>query len=66
MTLRRFNDGSETRPRRPPARAGAASWHRSQEQICTAITSLGVEPPEIDLWALGEQAGTVVETPPTS
>ena len=29
--------------------------HRSQ--ICTALTSLGVEPPEIDLWAYGEVTG---------
>jgi uncharacterized damage-inducible protein DinB len=26
--------------------------HRSQ--ICTALTSLGIEPPEIDVWAYGE------------
>jgi uncharacterized damage-inducible protein DinB len=29
--------------------------HRSQ--ICTALTSLGVEPPGIDLWAYGEATG---------
>jgi uncharacterized damage-inducible protein DinB len=29
--------------------------HRSQ--ICTALTALGVEPPEIDLWAYGEATG---------
>lgn len=29
--------------------------HRSQ--ICTALTRLGVEPPEIDLWAYGEATG---------
>lgn len=29
--------------------------HRSQ--ICTALSSLGVEPPEIDLWAYGEATG---------
>lgn len=29
--------------------------HRSQ--VCTALTSLGIEPPEIDLWAYGEFAG---------
>jgi uncharacterized damage-inducible protein DinB len=29
--------------------------HRSQ--ICTALTSLGLEPPEIDLWAYGEATG---------
>jgi uncharacterized damage-inducible protein DinB len=35
--------------------------HRSQ--ICTALTTLGVEPPEIDLWAYGEALGTNFETP---
>ena len=29
--------------------------HRSQ--ICTALTSLGVEPPDIDVWAYGESVG---------
>jgi len=29
--------------------------HRSQ--ICTALTSFGVEPPAIDLWAYGEATG---------
>ena len=29
--------------------------HRSQ--ICTAMTSLGLTPPEIDLWAFGEATG---------
>lgn len=29
--------------------------HRSQ--ICTALTSLGIEPPRIDLWAYGEATG---------
>jgi uncharacterized damage-inducible protein DinB len=36
--------------------------HRSQ--ICTALTNLGIEPPDIDLWAFGEAEGTVTETPP--
>ena len=35
--------------------------HRSQ--ICTALTSLGVEPPAIDLWDFGVQDGRVVEGP---
>jgi uncharacterized damage-inducible protein DinB len=29
--------------------------HRSQ--ICTALTSLGIEPPGIDLWDFGEATG---------
>lgn len=36
--------------------------HRSQ--ICTALTSLGIEPPQIDLWAYGEHSGRVTEDPP--
>lgn len=36
--------------------------HRSQ--ICTGLTSLGIEPPEIDVWAYGVQAGLVVDVPP--
>ena len=38
--------------------------HRSQ--ICTALTTLGVEPPFIDVWDFGAQDGRVVEVPPTS
>ena len=37
--------------------------HRSQ--ICTALTTLGVEPPAIDVWDFGLQDGRVVEVPPT-
>jgi uncharacterized damage-inducible protein DinB len=35
--------------------------HRSQ--ICTALTTLGIEPPYIDVWDYGEHAGTVVDHP---
>ncbi len=38
--------------------------HRSQ--ICTALTTLGVEPPSIDVWDFGERDGRVVEIPPPS
>jgi uncharacterized damage-inducible protein DinB len=38
--------------------------HRSQ--ICTALTTLGVEPPAIDVWDFGEQAGSVFDAPPSS
>jgi uncharacterized damage-inducible protein DinB len=38
--------------------------HRSQ--VCTAITSLGREPPEIDVWDFGFQAGRVTEIPAPS
>ncbi|MDQ3881085.1 MAG: hypothetical protein M3295_08440 [Chloroflexota bacterium] len=35
--------------------------HRSQ--VCTALTTLRVEPPEIDVWAFAAEAGLVTETP---
>ena len=38
--------------------------HRSQ--ICTALTTLGVEPPFVDVWDFGLLDGRVVEFPPTS
>jgi uncharacterized damage-inducible protein DinB len=34
--------------------------HRSQ--ICTALTSLGIEPPEIDVWAFAESQGRLSVT----
>jgi uncharacterized damage-inducible protein DinB len=37
--------------------------HRSQ--VCTALTTLGIEPPLIDVWDFGEQDGRVLEVPPT-
>ena len=37
------------------------SDHRSQ--ICTALTSLGVVPPEIDLWAYGDATGRSRDVP---
>jgi uncharacterized damage-inducible protein DinB len=36
--------------------------HRSQ--ICTALTTLGVEPPSIDVWEFGLQAGRSRDLPP--
>jgi uncharacterized damage-inducible protein DinB len=36
--------------------------HRSQ--ICTGLTSFGIEPPEIGVWKFGEEAGKVIEETP--
>jgi uncharacterized damage-inducible protein DinB len=38
--------------------------HRSQ--VCTALTSLGVEPPAIDVWDFAWSQGRLSETAPTS
>jgi uncharacterized damage-inducible protein DinB len=37
--------------------------HRSQ--ICTALTSLGIEPPAIDVWDYAAEQGRLSETEPT-
>jgi uncharacterized damage-inducible protein DinB len=38
--------------------------HRSQ--VCTALTTLGIEPPEVDVWAFAAKDGRVFETPTAS
>jgi uncharacterized damage-inducible protein DinB len=38
--------------------------HRSQ--ICTALTSIGIEPPEIDVWAFAWQEGRLSEVQRTT
>jgi uncharacterized damage-inducible protein DinB len=38
--------------------------HRSQ--ICTGLTTLGLEPPGIGVWDFGGETGRVVEIPPAS
>lgn len=38
--------------------------HRSQ--VCTALTSLGITPPEIDAWDFAASQGRLAETPPTA
>ena len=37
------------------------SDHRSQ--VCTALTGLGVTPPDIDLWADGDATGRTRDVP---
>ncbi len=43
-------------------RSRTTSDHRSR--ICTALTSLGVEPPIIDVWEFGKEVGRNVESMP--
>ncbi len=64
---RHRDDGSETHAPMSIRLAQAVHHgtdHRSQ--ICTALTTLGVEPPAIDVWDFGLEDGRVVEVPPTS
>ena len=67
VLVRRRDDGSETHA--PMGIRLAQALHHGTDhrsQICTALTTLGVEPPAIDVWDFGEQDGRVVEVPPTS
>jgi uncharacterized damage-inducible protein DinB len=64
---RHRDDGSETHA--PVGIRLAQALHHGTDhrsQICTALTTLGVEPPFIDVWDFGLTDGRVVEVPPTS
>jgi uncharacterized damage-inducible protein DinB len=67
MTVVHLDDGSEYHA--PIGVRLAQALHHGTDhrsQVCTAIATLGLEPPDIDLWAFGEQNGRVVEVPPAS
>jgi len=64
---RHRDDGSETHA--PMGIRLAQALHHGTDHrshICTALTTLGVEPPSIDVWDFCEQDGRVVEIPPSS
>ena len=67
VLVRRRDDGSQTHA--PVGIRLAQALHHGSDhrsQICTALTTLGLEPPAIDVWDFGEQHGRVIEIPPTS
>jgi uncharacterized damage-inducible protein DinB len=64
VVIRHRDDGSETHA--PLGIRLAQALHHGTDhrsQICTALTTLGIVPPEIDLWAFGFDRGRVIETP---
>ena len=64
MVVRHRDDGStSTAPL--GIRLGQVVHHGTdhRSQICTALTSLGITPPEIDVWDFGWQEGRVAEEP---
>jgi uncharacterized damage-inducible protein DinB len=64
VVVRHRDDGSETSA--PLSIRLAQALHHGTDhrsQICTALTSLGLDPPFIDVWAFGEVDGRVVDTP---
>ena len=65
VLVRRRDDGSETHA--PMGIRLAQVLHHGTDhrsQICTALTTLGVEPPYIDVWDFGFQDGRVAEVAP--
>jgi uncharacterized damage-inducible protein DinB len=67
LLVRHRDDGSETHA--PATIRLAQALHHGTDhrsQIATALTTLGVEPPAMDVWDYGAEMGRVTEIPPTS
>jgi len=65
--VRRRDDGSESHA--PLGIRLAQALHHGTDhrsQVCTALTTLGFEPPAIDAWDFGEQDGRISVVPPSS
>lgn len=64
ILVRQRDDGSETHA--PFAIRLAQALHHGSDhrsQVCTVLTTIGVEPPEIDVWDYGLVRGSVTEIP---
>ena len=67
MVIRRRGDGSEGHA--PLGIRLAQALHHGTDhrsQVCTALTTIGIEPPAIDVWDFAEQDGRLTEVPPPS
>jgi uncharacterized damage-inducible protein DinB len=67
VVVRRREDGSESHA--PTGIRLAQALHHGTDhrsQVCTALTSLGLEPPPIDAWDFAAKGGRLAEVPPTS
>ena len=65
VLVRHRDDGSETHA--PMGIRLAQALHHGTDhrsQVCTALTTLGVEPPAIDVWDYAADDGRLVEHPP--
>jgi len=65
IVVRRRDDGTESHASMSIRIAQAVHHgtdHRSQ--VCTALTTLGIEPPAIDVWDFAEEGGRLAEVPP--
>lgn len=67
VVVRRRDDGSEAHA--PLAIRLAQALHHGTDhrsQICTALTTLGIVPPELDVWDYAREHDRVTEVPPSS
>jgi uncharacterized damage-inducible protein DinB len=67
VLVRQYDDGFQTHA--PVSIRLAQALHHGTDhrsQVCTALTTLGVDPPLIDVWDFGLDVGTVTEFPPGS
>ena len=67
MVVRRRDDGSESHA--PMGIRLSQALHHGTDhrsQICTALTTLGIEPPAIDVWDFAREYGRAFETPATA
>ena len=67
VVVRHRDDGSESHA--PVGVRLAQALHHGTDhrsQICTALTTLAIEPPAIDAWDFAAQDGRLVEVPPAS
>ncbi len=67
VVVRRRDDGSETHA--PMGIRLAQALHHGTDhrsQICTALTTLGIQPPDIDVWDFAWHDGRLVEVPAKS
>ena len=64
IVVRHRDDGSESSA--PLGVRTAQALHHGTDhrsQICTALTALGIEPPDIDVWAFAAEQGRLDEVP---
>ena len=67
IVVRRRDDGTDSHA--PLGIRLAQALHHGTDhrsQICTALTTLGAEPPDIDVWAFADAHGRILVTPASS
>lgn len=67
VLVRHREDGSESHA--PAGIRLAQALHHGTDhrsQVCTVLTTIGVDPPAIDVWDFAEHDGRLFETPPST